>query len=166
MGGNVTPSPPALAVAVAFLACHPRRGSAFVIAVAVIVILSEAKNPAFPRGAKRPECPSKINPPNLHKNRQREKCLPAAHKPPQTCTVCHAKSHALRTDFRKNPCKNHTPPRRKKSTKYTAKDPDPSQSKPPAAAHTQDRPRSPSPLPLLSAAQSPATEAEPPQAHP
>ena len=36
---------------------------------------------------------------------------------------------------------------RKKFTKYTAKDPDPSRSKPPAGAHTQDPPRSPSPCP-------------------
>ncbi len=33
---------------------------------------------------------------------------------PQTCHVYHTKNHVLHPVFRKNPCKNPTPPRRKK----------------------------------------------------
>jgi len=43
--------------------------------------------------------------------------------------------------------KCHSTTSKKNATKCTAKDPDPSQSKPPAASHTPDRPRSPSPHP-------------------
>jgi hypothetical protein len=36
---------------------------------------------------------------------------------PQTCHVYHTKNHVLHPIFRKNPCKNPTPPRRKNGTK-------------------------------------------------
>jgi hypothetical protein len=53
----------------------------------------------------------------------------------------------------KPPCKTPLSPRQKKTTKYNAKGPGPSRWRRPAAAHTRDRPRSPSRRPKRSAAQ-------------